>query len=63
MIEKYRGNGLGSKLIVEVIEMAKRENCNKVKWQVSKWNQQAIEFYKSKWAEIDDVEINCELIL
>ena len=62
VMEKYRGNGLGSKLIDEVIEMAKKENCKKVKWQVSKWNQHAIEFYKSKGAGIDDVEINCDLV-
>lgn len=63
VVEKYRGNGLGSRLIDEVIEMARKENCKKVKWQVSRWNQQAINFYKSKGAIIDDVEINCDLIL
>ena len=63
IIEKYRGNGLGSKLIDEVIAMAKQENCKKVKWMVSKWNKHAIEFYKKKGAEIDDVEISCDLIL
>jgi len=63
VIEKYRGNGLGSKLMDEVFEMAKEQGCKKVKWQVSKWNKNAIEFYKSKGAEIDDVEINCDLIL
>ena len=62
VVEKYRGNGLGSRLIDEVIEMARKENCKKVKWQVSKWNQHAIEFYKSKGAIIDDVEINCDLV-
>ena len=62
IIEKYRGNGLGSKLIDEVIAMAKQENCKKVKWMVSKWNKHAIEFYKKKAAEIDDVEISCDLI-
>ena len=63
VIEKFRGNGLGSKLMYKVIEMAKDEDCKKVKWQVSKWNKDAIEFYKSKGAEIDDVEINCDLVL
>ena len=62
IVEKYRGNGLGSKLIDEVIAMAKQENCKKVKWMVSKWNKHAIEFYKKKGAEIDDVEISCDLI-
>lgn len=62
VIEKYRGNGLGSKLMEKVFEMAKEQGCKKVKWQVSKWNKNAIEFYKSKGAEIDDVEINCDLV-
>lgn len=62
VIEKYRGQGLGSKLMKEVFELAKNKGCKKVKWQVSKWNQNAIDFYKSKGAEIDDVEINCDLI-
>lgn len=63
VVEKFRGNGLGSKLIDKVIELARNENCKKVKWQVSKWNENAIEFYKSKGAKIDDVEINCDLVL
>ena len=63
IVEKYRGNGLGSQLIDAVISVAKEEKCKKVKWQVSKWNKHAIEFYKKKGAEIDDVEINCDLIL
>jgi len=62
VVKKFRGNGLGSRLVDEVIEMARKENCKKVKWQVSKWNQHAIEFYKSKGAIIDDVEINCDLV-
>ena len=61
--ERYRGNGLGTMMMDEVILLAKNERCKKVKWQVSKWNQRAIDFYKSKGAEIDDVEINCDLVL
>ena len=62
VLEAYRGNGLGSKLMNEVFELAKSQGCKKVKWQVSKWNHKAIDFYKSKGAEIDDVEINCDLV-
>lgn len=61
--EKYRGQGLGSKLMNEVFEMAKQEKCKKVKWMVSKWNHHAINFYKSKGAEIDEVEIPVELCI
>lgn len=63
IVEDYRGMGLGSRLIDAVIQLAKEENCKKVKWMVSKWNNSAIEFYKKKGAEIDDVEISCDLVL
>lgn len=53
-----RGNGIGSKLIKSVIEYAKSENCNKLRWQVSKWNKRAIDFYENLGATIDTVEIN-----
>lgn len=62
VIEQFRGNGLGSQLIEEVVKLAKQQGCKKVKWQVSKWNKNAIDFYKTKGAEIDDVEINCDLV-
>jgi GNAT superfamily N-acetyltransferase len=61
--EKYRGLGFGSKLLDKIIETAREENCSKVKWQVSNWNDKAIGFYKMRGATIDDVEINCELKL
>ena len=62
ILESYRKNGLGSKLMDEVINLAKEEGCKKVRWQVSKWNSNAIDFYKKKGAVVDDVEINCDLV-
>lgn len=61
--EKHRGLGIGTKLLNHVIETAKAENCKSVKWQVSNWNQNAIEFYQKMGAITDDVEINCILSL
>jgi len=61
--KKYRSQGIGSKLFDKVMEIGKTENCYTMKWQVSKWNDKAQEFYKSKGAIIDDTEINCDLIL
>jgi GNAT superfamily N-acetyltransferase len=61
--ENYRGNGIGSNLFDALFQIAKEENCKKVKWQVSNWNTNAIEFYKKRGAIIDEVEINCELKL
>ncbi len=61
VVAPYRGRGIGSKLLDEVIAIAKNENCKKVRWQVSNWNEKAIEFYKMRGAIIDAVEINCDL--
>ncbi|MDR1336592.1 MAG: GNAT family N-acetyltransferase [Tannerella sp.] len=60
---EYRGRGIGTDLIHEVIEKAKANGCHRVRWQVSKWNQPAIDFYRKIGAEINDVEQNCDLIL
>ena len=59
----FRGNGLGTKLIKKVIEKAKSDKCNKLRWQVSEWNQPAIDFYKNLGATVDGVESNCDLSL
>src|SRR5205814_41898 len=61
--ESYRTQNIGTKLLDTVIEFAKKEQCKKVRWQVSKWNANAIGFYKKMGADIDDVEINCDLYL
>ena len=58
----YRGNEFGTKLINEVIAFAKEENCKKLHWQVSEWNQPAIGFYENLGAIIDSVESNCDLV-
>jgi GNAT superfamily N-acetyltransferase len=60
--EKYRRKGLGALLINKVIDYAKEEKCNKLRWQVSNWNEPAITFYKSLGAEIDNIEQNCDII-
>jgi GNAT superfamily N-acetyltransferase len=57
----YRGLRIGTRLINSVIDFAKSEQCKKLRWQVSEWNQPAIDFYKSLGANIDSVESNCDL--
>jgi len=59
---EFRANKIGTGLINEVIAFAKKENCRKLRWQVSEWNQPAIDFYKSLGASIDRVESNCDLV-
>jgi GNAT superfamily N-acetyltransferase len=61
--EKFRGRQAGTKLMDSIIEIARGKNCKKVKWQVSNWNDKAIEFYKKRGAVIDEIEINCDLKL
>ncbi len=57
----YRRQGLGSRLIGEVIEFARANGCHKLRWQVSSWNTPAIGFYRAMGAQIDDVERNCDM--
>ncbi len=63
VIEECRGRNIGTKLMDSVFEIARKENCTKVRWQVSNWNSKAIEFYKKRGAVIDDIEINCDMKL
>ena len=55
-------NGLGSLSIEKVFELAREKNCKKVKWMMSKCNNNTIKFYERKGAEIDLVEIPCEYL-
>lgn len=61
--EVFRKQGVGKQLLQSVIDFAKEEQCRKVRWQVSKWNANAIAFYNRMGAQIDEVEINCDLVL
>ncbi len=61
--DAYRKQSVGKKLLNAIIELAKTERCKKVRWQVSGWNTNAIEFYKKMGAVIDSTDINCDLFL
>ena len=61
--EAFRGNQVGFRLMQTVFDIAKKEKCNRVRWQVSRWNTHAMEFYKKLGALIDDVELNYDLII
>lgn len=60
--QTYRGQNIGTRLIQKVIEFAKSEDCSKLRWQVSNWNEPAIKFYENLGAEINCVEMNCDLL-
>lgn len=61
--EEDRHQGIGNQLLTAVIRHAKAIGCKKVRWQVSKWNANAILFYQRFGATIDEVEINCDYVL
>jgi GNAT superfamily N-acetyltransferase len=50
----YRGHGIGKALLIRLAQIAARENCGRLQWQVLDWNTPAIEFYKSLGAEFLD---------
>lgn len=59
--EKYRGNKIGTKLLEEVLKIAKENNCKRIRWQVLDWNKPAIDFYNSYGATLDGEWINCDM--
>lgn len=56
----YRGQKLGTQLLRKLFEIAKEEDCKRVRWQVLDWNKPAIEFYKKCGADIDGTVMNCD---
>jgi len=50
--QKYRGFGIGTKLLDEVILLGKQLNVRRIGWEVLDWNTNAISFYESKGANI-----------
>ena len=58
-----QGRGVGKKLFLKVKEIASSKGCHKLSWQVSKWNDKAIAFYRSLGADITEEEMNCSIVL
>lgn len=61
--EAFRKQAIGKLLFNAVLDHARNENCNKMRWLVSKWNTNAIGFYKIIGANIDETDIACDLTL
>jgi GNAT superfamily N-acetyltransferase len=57
----FRGQNIGKALLEKVIEVAKDEQCKRMRWQVLDWNTPAIEFYKKMNASLSQDWINCDL--
>ena len=50
--EKYRGTGLGTKLLDAVVKYGKEIGVRRISWVVLDWNAPAIKFYEDKGANI-----------
>ena len=61
--DNYRKYGIGRQLLDTVINFAKENNCKTVRWLVSRWNTNAIDFYKKIGAHVDDTEMTAVLPL
>ncbi|WP_295129203.1 GNAT family N-acetyltransferase [uncultured Chitinophaga sp.] len=56
----FRGQHIGSRLLNAVFDVARQQQCNRVRWQVSNWNHDAIVFYQKCGAHIEDGILNCD---
>jgi len=58
--ESFRKQKIGTRLLKKIFEIAKKENCKRVRWQVLNWNKSAIDMYRKIGANIDNEWINCD---
>jgi GNAT superfamily N-acetyltransferase len=49
---ELRGKGIGKALLTHLAQVAVRENCYAMRWQVLDWNQPAIDFYEKLGAKV-----------
>ena len=49
---ELRGKGIGKALLVHLAQLAVRESCYGMRWQVLDWNQPAIDFYERLGAKL-----------
>ncbi len=59
--EKYRGQGIGKKLLDVFMQEAKAMGAKQVHWQVLDWNTPAINFYKKINASIEAEWWDCKM--
>ncbi len=51
--EKYRNKGVGGQLFDAFLAKSKEKGAILAKWQVLDWNENAIQFYEKKGAEVE----------
>ena len=50
--QAFRGKGVGSQLLDEVVRFGQEQGVRRVSWEVLDWNHKAIDFYKSRGARV-----------
>ncbi|MBB3188434.1 GNAT family N-acetyltransferase [Microbacter margulisiae] len=58
--ETYRKQGIATQLLRAVFDVAREENCHRVRWQVLNWNENALALYRKCGATIDSEWSNCD---
>jgi GNAT superfamily N-acetyltransferase len=59
--DEMRGKGVGKLLFDALIVEAKNQNMVAINWQVMKWNDVAIGFYKNYETHFDEERVYCSL--
>ena len=59
--KSHRGKKVGSLLLEKIVDLARQENCKRVRWFVSRWNEPALEFYKKIGVDVDEEVLVCDL--
>lgn len=49
---KFRGSGMGTALLDEVVKYGYRLGVKRINWEVLDWNEPAITFYEKKGAQV-----------
>jgi GNAT superfamily N-acetyltransferase len=58
---EQRKRGIGERLFVRVVDIAKERGVRRMDWQVLEWNEPALKFYKKQGATLDPEWINGRL--
>ena len=57
---EHRRKKVGSMLLEKVFELAKQEDCKRLRLQVLDWNKDAISFYEKHAGAISNEWLNCD---
>lgn len=61
VVPSFRGKGIGRAIINHVANVAREHGCGRMEWIVLDWNENAIEFYRSLGATLQNEWRLCRL--